>query len=244
MKDVFDILDLHTHTIASGHAYNTLYEMAQAAADHQVQLLGCSDHGPKLPGASHPFHFINFKVIPRQLYGVSILMGCEMNILDCKGTLDLEQRFCRDLDYALAGIHEPCYAGGTVSQNTAAYVNAIKNPRINIISHPDDGRFPYDAETVAAAAAEHHTLLEINNSSLDPRSARQNAHANYLILLEQCRRFKTSVVLNSDAHVAVDVGNHRMAWDLIHEIDFPRELIVNSCAERLAAYIPRVREVI
>ena len=27
-----DILDLHTHTIASGHAYNTLYEMAQAAA--------------------------------------------------------------------------------------------------------------------------------------------------------------------------------------------------------------------
>ncbi len=27
-----DILDLHTQTIASGHAYNTLYEMAQAAA--------------------------------------------------------------------------------------------------------------------------------------------------------------------------------------------------------------------
>lgn len=30
---MIDLLDLHTHTIASGHAYNTLYEMAQSAAE-------------------------------------------------------------------------------------------------------------------------------------------------------------------------------------------------------------------
>ena len=39
-----DILDLHTHTIASGHAYNTLYEMAQAAADNGLALYGCTEH--------------------------------------------------------------------------------------------------------------------------------------------------------------------------------------------------------
>lgn len=38
-----DILDLHTHTIASGHAYNTLYEMAQAAADKGLAVYGCSE---------------------------------------------------------------------------------------------------------------------------------------------------------------------------------------------------------
>lgn len=27
-----DVVDLHTHTIASGHAYNTIYEMAESAA--------------------------------------------------------------------------------------------------------------------------------------------------------------------------------------------------------------------
>ena len=27
------VMDLHTHTIASGHAYGTVREMAQAAAD-------------------------------------------------------------------------------------------------------------------------------------------------------------------------------------------------------------------
>ena len=41
-----DILDLHTHTIASGHAYNTLYEMAQAAADKGLAVYGCSEHAP------------------------------------------------------------------------------------------------------------------------------------------------------------------------------------------------------
>ena len=29
-------LDLHTHTVASGHAYSTVQEMAKAAADKAV----------------------------------------------------------------------------------------------------------------------------------------------------------------------------------------------------------------
>ena len=41
-----DIMDLHTHTIVSGHAYNTLYEMARAAADHGMKVFGSTDHAP------------------------------------------------------------------------------------------------------------------------------------------------------------------------------------------------------
>ena len=37
-----DVLDIHTHTLASGHAYNTIYEMAQSARDKGLQLLGIS----------------------------------------------------------------------------------------------------------------------------------------------------------------------------------------------------------
>ena len=33
--------DLHTHTIASGHAYNTIREMARAAADKGLKALDC-----------------------------------------------------------------------------------------------------------------------------------------------------------------------------------------------------------
>ena len=48
-----DILDLHTHTIASGHAYNTLYEMAQSASQKGLALLGVTEHAPRIPGACH-----------------------------------------------------------------------------------------------------------------------------------------------------------------------------------------------
>ncbi|MEI3413826.1 MAG: hypothetical protein V8Q88_01425 [Christensenellales bacterium] len=37
---MLDILDIHTHTIASGHAYNTIYEMAQYASRKGLALLG------------------------------------------------------------------------------------------------------------------------------------------------------------------------------------------------------------
>ena len=44
------VMDMHTHTIASGHAYNTIYEMARWAASKGVALLGITDHGPRMEG--------------------------------------------------------------------------------------------------------------------------------------------------------------------------------------------------
>ena len=43
------VLDSHTHTLASGHAYNTITEMAQAAADKGLSLLAITEHGPAMP---------------------------------------------------------------------------------------------------------------------------------------------------------------------------------------------------
>ena len=62
---MIDLLDLHTHTIASGHAYNTLYEMAQAAADKGLSLYGCSEHAPAMP-----FILVTSKCFPES-YGES-----------------------------------------------------------------------------------------------------------------------------------------------------------------------------
>ena len=50
-----DILDVHTHTIASGHAYNTIYEMARAAAEKGLELLGITEHAPTMPGTCQLF---------------------------------------------------------------------------------------------------------------------------------------------------------------------------------------------
>ena len=39
-----DILDLHTHTIASGHAYNTMNEMIAAAKSRGLEIYGITEH--------------------------------------------------------------------------------------------------------------------------------------------------------------------------------------------------------
>ena len=49
-------------------------------------------------------------------------------------------------------------------------VKAVSNPFIHIISHPGDGTAGLNFEPIVLAAKEHHTLLEINNSSLKPNT--------------------------------------------------------------------------
>ena len=236
-----DIMDLHTHTIVSGHAYNTLYEMVRSAAEKGLSLLGSTDHAPKMPGTCRENYFLNFKVIPRTIYGVRLLMGSELNILDRTGKVDLRKGILEKLDYAIASLHEPCFISGSVSENTSACLGAIENPLIHIIGHPDNGRFPIDYDTLAAAAAENRTLLEVNSSSLRPLGGRMGSRENIPVMLECCKRYGTHVIVDSDAHVEADVGNHRLAWELIEEAGFPEELIVNSSLDRLLPYIPKLR---
>ena len=137
-----DIIDLHTHTIASGHAYSTLSEMIRSAAEKGLSVYGCADHAPKMPGSTHKFYFINFKVIPRLQHGVRVLMGAELNILDPEGTVDLPESTLEKLDYTVASLHVPCFAPRTREEHTQAYVNVMKNPHVTIIGHPDDDRYP------------------------------------------------------------------------------------------------------
>ena len=69
------ILDMHTHTIASGHAYSTVIEMAKEASKRELKYLGITDHGPEMPGGPHIFHIGNQRVYPETIYGVKILKG-------------------------------------------------------------------------------------------------------------------------------------------------------------------------
>jgi len=83
------ILDTHTHTIASGHAYNTINEMAKSAADKGLRLLAITEHAPAMPGSCSYMYFLNFRALRREKYGVKLLFGAELNILDKDGKVDL-----------------------------------------------------------------------------------------------------------------------------------------------------------
>ena len=138
----------------------------------------------------------------------------------------------------------PCIHSGTALQNTNAYLGALKNPLLHIIGHPDDSRFPIDYDTLVAAAGEHHKLLEVNNSSLNPLSFRVGARNNYIKMLELCRHYGTSIIINSDAHCEADAGNHAFAHALLEEVNFPRELIVNTSLDRLCCFLPKAAAIL
>ena len=53
------MVDTHTHTLASGHAYNTIREMAKMAADKGLEGLALTEHAPQMPGSCHLFYFQN-----------------------------------------------------------------------------------------------------------------------------------------------------------------------------------------
>ena len=172
--------DMHTHTVASGHAFSTFKENVEEAAAKGLYAMGMSDHAPAMPGSAQEIYFGNFKSIRRELMGVKIYTGVEANIMDFNGTLDLGECTLKKMDYVIASLHVPCIRPGSPRENTDALIGAMKNPYVKIIGHPDDDRYPLEYDRLIPAALENRVALEVNNSSFNPRSGRQNAAKNVM----------------------------------------------------------------
>ncbi|WP_448864401.1 phosphatase [Dorea sp.] len=229
-------IDTHTHTLASGHAYNTINEMAKTAADKGLKGLAITEHAPQMPGTCHLFYFQNLRVVPRKRYGIELLLGTELNIMNEDGEVDLPEETLKTLDIAIASMHTPCFKGErTVEKVTAAYEKVMEHRYVDIIGHPDDGRFPVDMERLVSQAKKTGTLLEVNNSSLRPDGFRENTRENCLRMLKECKKQGAMIVLGSDSHVDVDIAEYPYAEEVLKKADFPEELIANLSLEKLKA---------
>lgn len=231
-------LDVHTHTIASGHASTaTITDMAKAAAAGNLALLGISDHGPATFGGGKPSYFRSLSHAPEERFGVQMLYGAEANILDNSGKLDLDDSILKGLDYVIASMHHPIRKPGTIDENTAAYINAMKNPYVTIIGHCDDVRYPVNPLAIMRAAMEHQVLLEINNSSLRPDGYRGDTRFNALMILNLCVYFHYPVLLSSDSHGISHVGDCSYAQELAKRAGVPDELILNYAPEKFRTFL-------
>lgn len=221
------IMDLHTHTTASGHGYSTLKENIEAAKEAGLKVLGLSEHGPAAPGGPHKFFFSNYRCIPRQYGDLQLLCGVEANICDYEGNLDLEESLLQKMDYVIASLHTMCCKPGTMEENTRASIRAMENPYVTVLGHPDDDRYPLDRDAVVKAAKEFGVAIEINNSSLNPAAARQNGRKNIEELLRLCRNYEVPVLLGTDSHICYSVGVFNETLEILKEMDFPEELVLN-----------------
>lgn len=234
------LCDLHTHTIVSGHAYSTLNENIAHAKKVGLKILGTSEHAETMPGTCNNIYFYNFRILKRDYDGLLLLRGAEANILNYNGDTDCDSESLKTyVDYLIASLHSPCISSGTVEENTNALIGSMKNEKVKIIGHPDDGRFPLDYEKLVKAIKEKGILVELNNSSLSEVNFRQNAKENILKLLEECKKHNQPVVVNTDAHVDYLVGDFTLAKQIIEIANFPKELIINydETPDRLFKYL-------
>jgi len=239
------LADLHTHTVASGHAFSTVSELASAAAARGLELIAITDHGPNVPGGAHLWYFWNMKVMPSVLGGVRILKGCEANpsLTDDNG-IDLPDEMLASLDFVAVGLHPECgFDDGDRVKNTEAMLRVIENPLVDMITHPgNDAGFPLDLDAIVSAAVKHGVILELNNYSFDHRSGRHGSLATERAFAEAARDAGALIAVGSDAHFHLLVGNFEHALPVAEEIGFPEDRIVNRSAASVLDFLHAKRD--
>jgi DNA polymerase (family 10) len=163
--------DLHVHSIYSD-GKNSFEQIVEKAKKLKFAYIGISDHSKSLAiakGMSEEKLLEEIKAIDsfnKKSKGVRLLKGIEVDIKN-DGTLDYPDELLSKLDVVNAAIHSGFQQGR--EQLTKRVLAAIKNPFVNIISHPT-GRvigereaYDIDLEQIFRAARETGTALEINS---------------------------------------------------------------------------------
>lgn len=184
-----DILgDMHVHTDWSDGA-NTLEEMVETAYKLGYKYVVISDHSQALgvAGGLTPEQIekqkLRIQELNKKYKNFKILHSIEANILS-DGTIDLPEEVLKQFDLVIAGLHSGFKQ--PKEKITERLISAIKNPYIDIISHPT-GRlinkrpaYEVDLPAILYWAKETGTVLEINSQpdrldlcDLDARIAKE-----------------------------------------------------------------------
>lgn len=230
------LVDTHTHTIASTHAYSTIAELASMAAKKNLEAIAITDHAPGIMDAPHYYHFGNLKCVPRDIDGVKIIYGIELNLLDDDGSVDFSEKALVPLDYVICSIHAECYKPKNKDIHTGAYIKVLENPMVDAIGHSGYPEYEYHLDPVLLKAKELDKVIEINSHTFD---FRKRSVENCRKIAVRCKELGVKIAVSSDAHSAWEVGSFDSAIDMLKEIDFPSELIVNENFKKFSRYLTK-----
>ena len=106
------------------------------------------------------------------------------------------------------------------------YLRVLEEPKVLILGHIGRSGLRIDVDAVVTGARDQHKLIEVNEQSLaKPDSAKR---CRYIV--ERCAELGCPVVVNSDAHIACDIGRFDRTLALFDELGFPEELVANRDA--------------
>ena len=227
------IADLHTHTLASQHAYSTIDELCRAAIEKDFCALAVTDHGPAMPDGATQHHFFCLSGLPSKINDLLLYKGAEVNITDYRGQLDLDTPLLKQLDFVVASYHIECIQPSDVANHTEGLLQVIKNPDVDCIGHCGNPVFLIEPLPIVKACAKYGKLIEINSNSFKVRPGSDKICREVARL---CKQYQVKVVVNSDAHSKWQVGEHTEALHMLEKLDFPEELVINSSKQRLLTY--------
>ncbi len=164
--------DLHMHTSWSD-GRDTVEVMVTSCRDLGYEYMAITDHSPH-SAASRNLTTDGVKrqaeevaAMRERFPDIAILHGCEVDILP-DGKLDFPDRVLERFDIVLASLHER--AGQSRDQLMRRYVNAMRHPLVNLITHPTNRLVPHragydlDYDRLFEIAVETGTLVEIDGS--------------------------------------------------------------------------------
>ncbi|MGM9551845.1 MAG: phosphatase [Clostridia bacterium] len=228
-------VDTHTHTNVSHHAFSTLEENIAFAAKNNLEGIAMTNHGPDLGDGAVWFHFKSARHLPKYVRGVRLITGAEVDIMDESGRLDIDDELLKNLELVIASFHTPCFPPNSDKDVvTRAWLNTLENENVDVLGHMGDGRYMCDYETVVKKAKEKGKIIEINNHSFKVRAG-SNENCREIALL--CKKYSVPVVLSTDAHFSEEIGIVPNSVKLLEEIDFPKELILNTSLKKLCDYL-------
>lgn len=250
----FDILaDMHTHTVASKHAYSTLIENLTSAERNGMKLLAVTDHyfgngddierknevariaylGKCVEGLNNP---TNVRVIP----------GCEFNLGQ---EIYNRDKVMKNLKWKVIGLHTWFVNVEQISFESyyQLFENAARDG-FTTFAHIERemhrilygfGQNHFDdcveaMQRVVDLAVNSGIILEVNESSLRVNDG--GAAERLRAWLAYAKSKNALICLGTDAHFCGEVGRFDNAIALLNQLEYPRDRILNCNKQLLREY--------
>lgn len=247
-NDLIITADYHSHTTYS-HGTGSVGDNMRVAILKGLDTLAITDHAinhPFIGVKRNMFSTIREDIEKHNASQnkVKLLFGLEANLIGMDGSIDVTEDDAKQLDILLAGFHLTAHqkkfsdyfdlvwtgvvkmaniaTKAQIERSTKAYVNMVKNNKIDILTHPGF-RLDVNYKEIGKVCADYGTYVELSSRHKTP-----NDKSIEELLATDC-----IFVIDSDAHKPENVASCDFAINLAKKYDIPESRIANINHKKL-----------